>query len=181
MSFATLPRPLRKPKTGALQRKGGYIIAWHFIVDSTTSMDNRQSLFDPSGENLPSPIRQQTFTLIVSCVTAVCMSFTIFFAYNSSMETPVSTKLIFSNPERSILALNVLSQVTIFFLHELMTSVLKATRWAFASSASGVSAFAFLSMSRATSIVGVLCLLKGKGPTPHKVGKDGHRLLGGQR
>src|SRR5271170_5472202 len=149
--------------------------------NSTTSMDNRQSRFDPAGENFPSPIRQQTFTLIIACVTAVFMSFTIFFAYNSSMETPVSSILIFSNPERSILALNVLSQLTIFFLHELTTSVLEATRWAFASSASGVSAFAFLSMSRATSIVGVLCLLMGNGPTPYKVEKDGHRLWGGQR
>src|SRR5271154_1167236 len=148
--------------------------------NSTTSqtMDHRQSRFDPSGDNFPSPIRQQTCTLIIACVTAVFMSFTIFFAYNSSMETPVSATLVFSNPERSILALNVLSQVTIFFLHELTTSVLEATRWAFASSASGVSAFAFLSMSRATSIVGVLCLLMGNGPTPYKVEKE---LWGGQR
>lgn len=151
--------------------------------DSTTSptMDNRQSRFDPSGEDFPSPIRQQSFTLIVACVTAACLAFTVFFAYNSSMEHPVSTTLIFQNPERSILALNVLSQITIFCLAELTTSVLEATRWAFACGASGASALTFLSLSRATSLIGVLCLLMGNGSTPYKVEKDGHRLWGGQR
>ena len=151
--------------------------------NSTTSqtMENRQSCFDPSGNSFPSPVRQQTFTLIIACGTALCMAFTIFFAYNSSMERPVSIAFIFQNPERSILALNVLSQVTIFFLSELTTSVLEATRWAFACSASGASAFTFLSLSRATSLVGVLCLLMGSGPTPYKFERDGHRVWGGQR
>ena len=98
-----------------------------------------------------SPFRQQRFTLLLAVLTAICMSFTAFFAYNSSLEHPISSKLIFENPERSILVLNIASQVTIFCLAELTSSVLEATRWAFACTCSGVAAYTFLALSRATS------------------------------
>lgn len=128
-----------------------------------------------------SPFRQQRFTLLLAVLTAICMSFTAFFAYNSSLEHPISSKLIFENPERSILVLNIASQVTIFCLAELTSSVLEAIRWAFACTSSGVAAYTFLALSRATSSIGVLCLILGKGANPRKVQRDGHMLWGGQR
>lgn len=107
------------------------------------------------------------------------MGFTVFFAYNSSLEHPLSTKLIFDRPEKSILVLNIASQLTIFGLAELTSCVLEAIRWAFACSAAGASAYTFLALSRATNAVGVLCLVLGN--DNQNGGKDGHRLWGGQR
>jgi hypothetical protein len=132
-------------------------------------------------EFLESPLHQQRFTVLLALLTAMCMSFTVFFAYNSSLERPVSSTLIFEKPERSILVLNIASQMTIFCLAELTSSVLESTRWAIASSDSGTPAYTFLALSRATSIVGVLCLLgKSDGPRTTFQG-DGHRLWGSQR
>jgi hypothetical protein len=127
------------------------------------------------------PIRQQRFTLFLAIFTAISMIFTIFFVYNSSLEQPFATKLIFERPERSIFVLNIASQITIFCLAELTTSVLEATRWAFACNDSGTPVFTFLALSRATSIIGVVCLLLGKGPKPATLQRDGHRLWGSQR
>lgn len=132
-------------------------------------------------EEPQSPIRRQRFTLLLAYSTAICMSFTIYFAYNSSLERPLSTWLIFERPERAILALNIASQITVFLLGELTISVLEAIRWVFACSASGTSAYTFLALSRATNIFGVFCLLHGKGRTPRKLERDGHRLWGSQR
>lgn len=139
------------------------------------------SFHTESGQFHQGPIRQQRFTLLLAVLTALCMIFTIFFAYNSSLELPLSTKLIFERPERSILALNVASQITIFCLAELTSVVLEATRWAFACTSSGTSAYTFLALSRATSIMGVLSLLFYSGAKPKTFQKDGHRLWGGQR
>lgn len=128
-----------------------------------------------------SPLRQQRFTILSSILMATSMSFTVFFTYNSSLEHPVSSKLIFENPERSILVLNIASQVTIFYLAELTSSILEASRWAFACTSSGVAAFTFLALSGATSAVGVLCLILGRGANPGTIQRDGYMLWGGQR
>ena len=127
-----------------------------------------------------SPIQKQRSTLLLACLTAGFMAFTIFFAYNSSLDHPVSPSLIFSRPERSVLVLNIASQLTIFCLAELTSCVFEAIRWAFACSAAGTNAFTFLSLSRATNAFGVLCLLFGRSGD-HTFGMDGHRLWGGQR
>jgi hypothetical protein len=92
----------------------------------------------------------------------------------------MSPRLIFSRPERSILVLNIASQLTIFCLAELTSCVFEAVRWAIACSAAGTNAFTFLSLSRATNALGVLCLLFGSSGD-QKFGRDGHRLWGGQR
>lgn len=133
----------------------------------------------PPPKEFQSSAQKQRWTLVLASLTAFCMAFTIFFAYNSSLEHPFSTRLIFARPETSILVLNIASQVTIYCLAELTSSVLEAVRWAFACSTTGASAFTFLSLSRATNAVGVLCLLFGR--DRQEVGKDGHRLWGGQR
>jgi hypothetical protein len=135
----------------------------------------------PSRNDFQRPLRQQRYTILISIATAASMSFTIFFAYNSSLELPVAPDLIFERPERTILVLNVASQITIFLLAELISATLEAARWAFACSASGASAYTFLALSRATNLVGVLCLLGGHGPQPKKFERDGHRLWGSQR
>jgi hypothetical protein len=133
----------------------------------------------PAQNDFQSPLRKQRYTLILATLTAGCMAFTIFFAYNSSLELPISSKLIFNRPEKSILVLNIASQITIFCLAELTICVLDAVRWAFASSVTGASAYTFLALSRATNVIGVICLLLRR--DDQKIGRDGHRIWGGQR
>ena len=133
----------------------------------------------PSRDDFQSPLRKERWALLLALVTMLCMSFTIFFAYNSSKQHPISNHFIFSNPERSILALNILSQITIFLFAELTLSVLESIRWALASSSDGTPALTFLALSRATNAVGVLCILLGAGD--RKFGRDGYRLWAGQR
>jgi hypothetical protein len=103
------------------------------------------------------------------------MTFTIFFAYNNSLENPRVPALIAETPQRSILILNLASQLTLFSLAELTYAVLDATRWALACSTTGISALTFLTLSRTTSLIGAMYLAVG--------GKSGHahRLWGGQR
>jgi hypothetical protein len=135
---------------------------------------------EPTRNEFLSPIQKQRSTLLLASLTAGVMAFTIFFAYNSSLEQPISSRLIFSRPERSILLLNIFSQLTIFCLAELTSCVFDALRWTLACSAAGTSAFTFLSLSRATNALGVFCLLFGRSGDRKFVG-DGHRLWGGQR
>ena len=113
----------------------------------------------------------QLCTLLLVVLTAMTMSFTIFFAYNSSLAKPISRKLIPAKPERAVLVLNLASQITIFCLAELTTSVLEGLRWALACTPLGVSAHTFLALGRSTNVVGVLFLLFGKG----------HKFWGSQR
>ena len=102
--------------------------------------------------------KTRLLTLTLALTTAIFLSFTIFFAYNSSSETPNLTLLIFQRPETSILVLTVALHLTIVSLAELTSSVLDATRWALASTFSGTSALTFLALSRATSFIGAFYL-----------------------
>lgn len=139
-------------------------------------------LTHPLPDRVPdSPIRRQRLTLLLAVLSVASMSFTVFFAYNSSSEQPVSSMLIFERPERSILVLNIVSQITIYCLAELTLSVFDSVRWAFACSTSGISAYTFLALSRATNVIGVLYLILGNGVKPGTIQGDGHRLWGGQR
>ena len=129
--------------------------------------------------DLNSRVWNQASTLVLTGLTTLMMTLTIFFAYNSSAEHPLTHKLIFANPSTNILVLNVLSQLAIFCLSELTTWVFAAVRWSFASSLSGIPAFTFLVLSRATNPLGVLALLLGRNDPGFS--RDSHRFWGGQR
>ena len=133
----------------------------------------------PSRTGLISRMWNQAFTFGLIAITSLVMTLTIFFAYNSSAEHPLSQKLIFANPSINILILNILSQLSIFCLSELTIWVYAAVRWSFASSLSGIPAYTFLALSRATSSIGVLALLIGPNQSGFK--RDSHRFWGGQR
>jgi len=128
-----------------------------------------------------SPIQQQWSTIALAYLTGLCLAGTIFFAYNSCLEQPLIAILIPETPERNILVLNVLSQITIFFLTELTCSVFEITRWAFASREGGVHAFTFLVLSRATSLAGVCALLATNCRKRFQWKRDGHWIWGSQR
>src|SRR5579862_4231149 len=133
----------------------------------------------PPQVDFHSPLWNQAFTFGIAFITTLMMAFTIFFAYNCSLEHPVAPFLIFKSPSTSILVLNIVSQLTIFCLSEMTIWVLEALRWALASSLGGIPAYTFLALSRATSAVGVLFLMLGR--NERGVRRDGHRLWGGQR
>src|SRR5271156_1852292 len=128
----------------------------------------------PSRMDLNSRIWNQAFTFGLTAMTTVMMALTIIFAYNSSVEHPLTQKLIFTNPSTNILVLNILSQLAIFCLSELTIWVFAAVRWSFASSLSGIPAYTFLALSRATNSIGVLALLLGR--NEHGLKQDSHRL-----
>jgi hypothetical protein len=123
-------------------------------------------------------IGNQGFTLVVACITALCMTFTLFFAYNSSLKQPYLSLFVSKTPERSILILNLASQLTVFALAEMMASVLDATRWTLACSTSGIPALTFVALSRATSFFGALYLSMGGSGVP---GRNSLRMWGAQR
>jgi hypothetical protein len=126
-------------------------------------------------------IRNKFITLVIAIITALCMTCTIFYAYNGSLEEPHIASLVAKTPERTILILNIMSQITLFSLAELTTLAMDATRWSLACSTTGASSLAFLALSRATSFLGVLYLSFGTGEIGAKLERNGHRVWGSQR
>src|SRR5579862_3399093 len=72
-------------------------------------------------------------TWLLMAFTSAWLAFTIFFAWNSTLANPLMQRLLPSNPSHTITALNILSHVTVFLLQLLVSSVLEALRWAYAS------------------------------------------------
>jgi hypothetical protein len=128
-------------------------------MDSEADSQSVGKFQRPSRDDFQRPILKQRYTLLIACATVVCISFTTFFAYNGSLEHPFIPGLVFDPPERSILVLNFVSQLSIFLLAELTAAIFEVVRWAFACSSYGVSAFTFLILSRATNAAGALYLL----------------------
>jgi len=120
----------------------------------------------------------QTWIFIFCAI--IWISFTIFFAYNSTLTNPFSKSLLLSKPSRTITALTVMSHITVLWLQMITSTVFEAVRWTYASSTEGISAFAFIALSRATGIPGIVKLLFHDSKTNQGFAK-GHRLWGVQR
>jgi hypothetical protein len=129
----------------------------------------------------PIRIRHQAVTIVMAIVTALLMSFTIFFAYNSCLQNPMLPLFVSQSPTRSIVILNVASHLTLCALAELTCSVFDAIRWALACQGSGTTALTFLTLSRATSLLGSMYLSLGKSEVPYNSPKNNHRVWGIQR
>jgi hypothetical protein len=133
--------------------------------------------------NFKSRVRSLMAVYIFAIVTVISISSTIFFAYNSSLESPYLAALVAKSPERTILILNIMSQLSLHFLAELTTLVLDATRWALAYSSNGTSALTFLILSQATGLLDAVYLAFGS----DKIERDGkyqryeHKFWGGQK
>lgn len=122
-----------------------------------TRLDCDEALMDEF-RGSRSNIHSYASTITMAVVTALCMAFTVFFAYNSSVEQPYLSLFVTKKPERSILILNIASQITIFCLAELTSLVSDWFRWALLRSHGGTSALTFLVLSRMTNIFGALFL-----------------------
>jgi len=144
-----------------------------------------------SSSGLLSQFRNYWLTWLLAVVTGTAVGFTIFFAYNASLEQPVVAFAILSRPDVTILFLSGASQVSMFLVGTLANRVLENVRWVFASRpGKGVSALSALALSPATGYVGVFALLfhglsfgrSGSEKWKFKAPKlDHHRLWGCQR
>jgi hypothetical protein len=141
-------------------------------VLSSTSLE-----FPPAetsnGEPLKPTWRQFLITWLTTLLLGLVVLFTIYFAWNSTLNNPQSPNLIFATPGHTIIALTVLSHITVLLLQTTMGNVFEAVRWSSAGTRKGISSLNFLILSRATGMLGVLYLLLGSG--------SGHRLWGLQR
>jgi hypothetical protein len=126
-------------------------------------------------------IRQRSSTLLVALATALLLSFTIFFAYNSSLQQPYLSLFVSKHPSRSVLILNIASHLTLFCLADLMATVLESVRWTLACHGTGTPALTFLTLSRATGFVGSLFLSFGKSKVRGAFPTNDHRVWGLQR
>jgi hypothetical protein len=95
--------------------------------------------------------------LVLGIFTSAWVAFTIFFAYNCSLEVPLSQKLIFSKPGNTILTIAILSQFTITLIAQLTNNVLETVRWALASK-QGIPALSFFALGNPTTYLGVLMI-----------------------
>ena len=123
-------------------------------------------------------VATQRTNLAVALLTALCMTFTILFAYDSSLENPFLSTFMSKTPERNILILNLALQISLFLLAELTLSVFEAARWALACRSSGTTALNFLTLSRATGFIGAVYLFCGKSGIR---GRNDHQIWGFQR
>jgi hypothetical protein len=140
-----------------------------------------QSSHDAVGERLKSTFKQRASSWVTICATLLWLTFTVFFAYNATLGVPLFASLVFA-PSKTITVLNILSHVTVVLLQLVTSDVFEAVRWALASSQKGISSFAFLALSRATSSMGVLYLIGHSSPdnSSDRV-ITGHRLWGAKR
>jgi hypothetical protein len=106
-------------------------------------------------------LRNQVVTVVMAFITTICIISTVFFAYNNTLDKPYVDSLVAKSPDKTILALNIMSQITLHSLSELTSLVMDTTRWALATGESGISALTFLALSQATSLVGALFLSFG--------------------
>ena len=132
------------------------------------------------GVRLQSMPRQLLWTWLLTLCAIVWISFTVFFAFNCSLQVPISSWLISPNPEVTLFVLSILAHGAVLFLKCITSEAFEAIRWTFASSSKGIMFSSFLGLSRATSIFGVMKLLRSRDKGSY-TSPDGHGLWGGQR
>lgn len=144
-------------------------------------VDEKATDLEPEKRVTPIRIRNQGVTIAIAFFTAILMTFTIFFAWNSSLVNPMLELFVSKSPQRSILILNVASHLTLCALQELTLCVFDAIRWALACQGSGTTALTFITLSRATSFLGSIYLSLGRSEVPDNAPHNDHRVWGAQK
>jgi len=106
-----------------------------------------------------SSFQSQWITWLLTVLACTSVASTIYFAHNCSHNAPRSQGLIFSKPEKTILTLALLSQLTVFLLGQLINNMFESKRWEFAGSQHGILALNFLALGPSTPSIGVLMIL----------------------
>lgn len=133
-----------------------------------------------NGSKLRSMWRQLLSTWILALLSGLLMAFTIFFAFNCSLQKPFAVWLLPSRSEDTLLVLNACAHGIVLLLAALTSRAFETVRWALASSERGIPAGSFLGLSRATGLLGVLNLFVG-GDRRGYLKVDGQQFWGTQR
>jgi hypothetical protein len=118
-----------------------------------------EELFRQLQGPLTSRLSKKRFTLLLALITCATVIFTIYFAYNSSLAIPRTQTLIFSQPQYTVLTVNILSQASMMLLAQLTDGAFDNVRWAFASSKRGAPAMNFFTLGTSATYVGNLLVL----------------------
>jgi hypothetical protein len=149
---------------------------------SINRVDAQKEIERPRPASMPSGRRHQYPTIMMALATTFLMSFTIFFAYNSSLQKPMLSLFVSKSPERSILILNIASQISLFALAEMECLIYDAVRWVLASHRSGTPGLTFITLGRATGLLGSIYLSFSRSRVSGKAQVyNDHRLWGVQR
>jgi hypothetical protein len=98
-------------------------------------------------------------------ITAFFLSiFVLYYAHEALISPRPSLGKLFFPPSTTVFEINILSQGAAFLIAHLFTTVFEALRWKFASRTIGVRMTTFISLSSATSLLGVGRLLCARGP-----------------
>jgi hypothetical protein len=116
------------------------------------------------GTRLQSSARQLYLDWGLAAGTVWWCLITAIYAYNATLERP-RLNIVFTDTRWTLAFVSALSQISMFFVGELVQATFERVRWTLASRNKGLLLTNFLGMSRATSLVGVLGLLvlSGKG------------------
>jgi hypothetical protein len=127
------------------------------------------------GRKLGCPWRQEFMTWILSAFPIGSFALTVLFAWNANSGQHADTRFLFQDPGRTILVLQVLTNITTICMAELAMSAYEAVhpsscdsdlkiRWAMATRGTRLSDF--IALSRSTAFYGQMCLLFG--PNTHR-------------
>lgn len=111
---------------------------------------------EANGILLDPKYKQYLLYCLLFILTALVVTATIVLAFLSSSAHPV---IIFLNPQKTILALNVGSTISVILIGELLTGASDNLRWIFAASPNGVGIATFLILGRATGLFGVFSMI----------------------
>jgi len=151
----------------------------HGIGEKSTEQPSEQHPTLPPIQ-FESPWRQHKWQWAIILVTTVWILFTIIFAYDCTRTEPLTRTFFNPTPSQTILVLNTMSHITVLALQTSTSGTLETVRWALASTVQGIPAFAFMILSRATGLSGVLNLLRRKQKLRDRI-IGGHVFWGSQR
>lgn len=116
------------------------------------------------GQLSPPKQTQYRSNLFFVIAAFVLSNFVIYYAYKALVSPRPALGKLFFPPSITVFVINVLSQGVAFLLAHLFASIFESLRWTFASQRTGARMATFLSLSRVTSLIGIVRLLCVKGP-----------------
>ena len=104
-------------------------------------------------------IRRFYYTGVLTTISIVVTSWTIYYAYNASVTSDPFVSLLWVSSNSTIFTINLMAQITLMFLTELVQIVSECFRWSRACTPQkGIPLLSFLALSRSISPVALLSL-----------------------
>ena len=112
-----------------------------------------------TGTAIPSRIKQSLSNIALITGNVAFIIFVSYYVYESLVRSNPALGPLFFTPSTTVFVVNIMSQIVAIILKALFGSAFEALRWQLASRANGVLVTTFLTLSRATSSLGVFTLL----------------------